>query len=76
MVTLKDIDNKLNGLIPEDEKENARPFLCEGSPIDCEVFIIGHNPGVSIYFCDCWSPDSGCDRIKWIKKYYDKCGHF
>jgi len=28
MVTLKDIDDKLSELIPKNEKENARPFLC------------------------------------------------
>jgi hypothetical protein len=29
---------------------------------------------VSVYFWDCWDPDKGgCDKRKWIKKYYDKC---
>ena len=39
---------------------DLRPFVCEGSPLGCEAFLVGFNPAseMSIDFWDFWS--DGC----------------
>lgn len=48
---------------------DARPFLCEGSPFGCDIFLVGINPATSTNFWNHWSTESGCDKEKWIKEY-------
>lgn len=48
---------------------DARPFLCEGSPFGCDVFLVGINPATSTNFWNYWSTESGFDKKKWIEYY-------
>ena len=48
---------------------NARPFLCEGNPYECDVFLVGINPATSTGFWDYWNPEVGCDKEGWIDSY-------
>ena len=48
---------------------DARPFLCEGLPFDCKVFLVGINPGKSSGFWQRWNPATGCDKRGWLSDY-------
>lgn len=47
-----------------------RPFVCDGSPLNCRVFIVGYNPATTSGqdFWRHWGP-SGFDRAAWMKDY-------
>lgn len=49
----------------------ARPFVCEGSPFNCDVVIMGINPGSKTPFWDYWSTEGGFDRAGWVAKFDD-----
>src|SRR5687767_1622756 len=38
---LSEFQAKLETLMPD---PYVRPLVCEGSPLDCCVFVVGHNP--------------------------------
>lgn len=48
-----------------------RPFICEGSPLGCQVLIVGANPatGMESGFWDFWSTDEGFDKKRWWAAY-------
>lgn len=50
-----------------------RPFVCEGSPLDCKAFIVGFNPAtaMSADFWNFWSPDQGFDKSAWLAEYLE-----
>ena len=50
---------------------DLRPFVCEGSPLECEVFIVGINPAseMSDDFWDFWSDNRGFDKYTWFERY-------
>jgi hypothetical protein len=52
----------------------GRPFLCEGSPFGCEIFLVGINPGTDTPFWPFWSVANGCDKPSWLKTYLDRHG--
>lgn len=45
-----------------------RPFVCDGSPLDCKVFIVGFNPTTSSDFWEFWQPD-GFNKSVWLETY-------
>jgi hypothetical protein len=45
------------------------PFLCDGSPFDCQIFLVGINPVVGVPLWDYWSPESGVNRTAWLSAY-------
>lgn len=47
----------------------SRPFLCDGSPMGCEVALVGINPATDTPFWPHWSPHTGFDRPAWIQAY-------
>lgn len=49
---------------------NPRPFVCDGNPLECNIFIVGINPAtkMEINFEDFWNED-GFDKQKWIEVY-------
>ncbi|MDD2903918.1 MAG: hypothetical protein PHU44_15940 [Syntrophales bacterium] len=65
MLTLEDIDKQIRKL---PEYHEARPFLCEGSPIDCKIFFIGLNPSTPISFWPYWSLEYGCNKKEWLSQ--------
>ena len=50
---------------------NLRPFVCDGSPLECDAFIVGFNPAseMSVDFWDFWSDDCGFDKPTWFETY-------
>ena len=50
---------------------DLRPFVCDGSPLTCDVFIVGFNPAttMSADFWQFWSPGMGFDKVAWFEAY-------
>ncbi len=50
---------------------DLRPFVCEGSPLECEVFLVGFNPAspMSVDFWDFWKDSYGFNKCAWFEKY-------
>ncbi len=63
------LDRELRALAGE-----GRPFLCQGSPFGCTVFLVGINPATDTPFWPYWSLDRGCDKDGWLQAYRDKHG--
>ena len=53
-----------------------RPFVCEGSPLDCEVFIVGFNPATTMEgdWWRFWKPDYGFQKRLWKQEYLKQRG--
>lgn len=49
----------------------ARPFVCDGSPLDAEIFLVGFNPATQMNadFWSFWRPDWGFDKTAWRETY-------
>ena len=50
---------------------SARPFVCDGSPLECVVFIVGTNPATKMErsFKAFWDPDGGFNKSAWLDEY-------
>jgi hypothetical protein len=48
------------------------PFVCNGSPFSCEVFIVGINPANDVPIWPCWSDEIGLDRFAWLREYINR----
>ncbi|MCO5730058.1 hypothetical protein [Rhizobium sp. SSA_523] len=50
---------------------NLRPFVCEGSPLDCSVFIVGYNPATKLDgdWWRFWTPGHGYEKRQWLDEY-------
>jgi hypothetical protein len=67
-----DIDQFQSGLVEViGQQSNLRPFICEGSPLDCEVFIVGYNPAtaMNIDWWQYWEEGYGYRRGQWRQEY-------
>lgn len=53
---------------------DLRPFVCEGSPLACEVFLVGFNPAspMSVDFWDFWKDSYGFNKCAWFEKYKEE----
>ena len=51
--------------------EKARPFICDGNPLDCKVFIVGINAATEMEkdFWHFWSNKSGFNKKEWLNSY-------
>ena len=67
-------DQKLRELTGE--APLVRPFLCEGSPFECEIFLVGINPGKSSGFWPHWNALRGCDKRGWLQDYLAEHGRY
>ena len=58
---------KLSAILPE----NCRPFVCQGSPYDCKIFVVGLNPATAMEngFWRYWSDCKGFDKVSWFESY-------
>jgi hypothetical protein len=69
MPTIKTFEKELATLIgaPTD----LRPFVCDGSPLTCDVFICGFNPAttMSTDFWQFWRSGEGFDKQAWFDAY-------
>jgi hypothetical protein len=56
---------------------NLRPFVCEGSPLACDVFIVGYNSATKMEgdWWEYWQPDHGFKKHKWKECYLKQRGN-
>ena len=67
MSDMVEFDRKMREL--GEEAVGGRPFLCEGLPFGCDVFLVGINPGTDTPFWPHWSVERGCDKQAWLQEY-------
>lgn len=72
MVTMIEFDKAIRELTGEHIE--ARPFLCEGSPFGCEIFLVGINPGTPTPFWPRWRLPYGCYKQEWLSDYLRRPG--
>jgi hypothetical protein len=68
-MTLDSFERELSALIGR--PTDLRPFVCEGSPLDCTVFLVGLNPATSMDadFWEFWKSGQGYDKKRWYARY-------
>ena len=51
--------------------EKPRPLICEGNPLECEVFIVGINAATEMSkdFWSFWSKKNGFNKYEWFQSY-------
>ncbi len=69
---LVDFSREMVSLI--DKPTDLRPFVCDGSPLECDTFIVGTNPAseMSDDFWHFWSDSHGFDKRAWFNKYKEE----
>jgi len=62
-------ENELKKLLAKYEK--PRPFICDGNPLKCEVFIVGINAATEMDkdFWEFWSSKTGFKKEEWLGQY-------
>jgi hypothetical protein len=72
-MTLAGFREQLQALMHE---PGLRPFVCHGSPLACEVFIVGFNPATAMdqSFWSYWNDDTGFDKPRFMQEYLQKRG--
>ena len=69
MPNLTEFQQRLETIIgrPTDQ----RPFVCDGSPLDCRVFIVGLNPASASErdFWAFWDCEAGFNKRAWFESY-------
>lgn len=48
---------------------DLRPFVCDGSPLECTVFIVGFNATTNLDFWEFWERSVGYSKARWEKAY-------
>lgn len=68
MTNLTQIRTRLQALMDD---ERLRPFVCDGSPLDCRVFIVGANPATTLKhgFWHYWSDQGGFNKGAFTQDY-------
>ncbi|WP_318641181.1 hypothetical protein [Flavobacterium ardleyense] len=59
-------------LITKLEKfDKPRPLICEGNPLECEIFIVGINAATEMEedFWQFWKDDYGFNKSEWFESY-------
>ena len=71
-MSLEEFERDLAALIGR--PTNLRPFVCEGSPLDCEIFLVGFNPATTMEadFWRFWRPGYGYDKAAWFQRYLEE----
>ncbi|WP_143145620.1 hypothetical protein [Devosia enhydra] len=66
---LNQFESKLAAVIGR--PSNLRPFVCEGSPLDCDVFIVGYNPATDVPgdWWRFWRQGYGFQEAVWRPEY-------
>lgn len=65
-MTIKEFSGQLRLVV---SKAGSRPFVCEGSPLECSTFIVGLNPATQGEFWPYWSDEEGFDKARWFADY-------
>jgi hypothetical protein len=50
---------------------DLRPFVCDGSPLACRIFIVGTNPATEVPFWPYWDTVGGFRKGEWLQGYED-----
>lgn len=61
-----------NGLCEKLESfDKPRPLICEGNPLECEIFIVGINAATEMEedFWQFWKDDYGFNKAEWFESY-------
>jgi len=66
---LDEFKRRLRSLIGSPSSQ--RPFICEGSPLECNVAIVGFNPATELNddFWSHWRSGYGFDKGAWFEAY-------
>lgn len=69
MEALDEFERELLALIGK--PTDLRPFVCEGSPLNCQAFIVGFNPATTVDkdFWQFWRKGYGFDKALWLETY-------
>lgn len=69
MMSLETFQTKLEALIGNSSFH--RPFLCEGSPLECKIVIIADEPVTTLKhnFWEFWEPGYGFKKHLWFEAY-------
>lgn len=69
IVNITNFERELADLIGR--PTDLRPFVCDGSPLECEAFIVGFNPAttMSADFWQFWRSGHGFDKSAWFSAY-------
>lgn len=64
MMSLQTFQKELEALIGK--PTDLRPFVCDGSPLACKVFVVGLNPASEMdgNFWDYWDSSRGSDKAR------------
>lgn len=67
-LNLSNFEKQLADIVGRPTK--TRPFVCDGSPLECQAFLVGYNPAtdMSADFWDFWT-EQGFDRDLWYAEY-------
>lgn len=59
-------------------EEKVRPFVCTGSPLSCDIMMVGYNPSrdmeLATFDARIWDDNTGFDREHFVE-LYDFAGH-
>lgn len=68
-MTLDEFEAQLAKLIGR--PTDLRPFVCDGSPLDCKIFLVGFNPATELEadFWTFWRTGYGYDKAPWFARY-------
>ena len=68
-MTLLNFENNLREMLSNYVK--PRPLICEGNPLECEIFIVGINPATEMQkeFWTFWSEKNGFKKPEWLESY-------
>jgi hypothetical protein len=74
LMTLDEFEKQLAHVIGR--PTDLRPFVCEGSPLDCDVFIVGYNPATAMEgdWWRFWKPGYGYRKSDWFSEYLAQRG--
>jgi hypothetical protein len=69
-MTLDEFEAELKAIIGSPATSH-RPFVCEGSPLECDIFLVGIEPATSLNssFWDFWEGGYGFKKREWYKSY-------
>ncbi|WP_247232300.1 hypothetical protein [Telluribacter sp. SYSU D00476] len=72
-LSLRQFRERMQQLVPDPK---ARPFLCDESPLACDIFIVGFNPPVEMDepFWSYWSDTQGFAKPYFLRDYMVKRG--
>ena len=70
--SLEEIDRRIRQLTGE--SPISRPFLCNGSPLGCQIAQVGINPGTDTPFWPYWNTVTGFNKKDWLSHYLNQRG--